>query len=299
MTSILAAGDSPLWHVVAIPITENMPYITNHLIMQILAGVLTALVITYMLRRRRSGDALGDMVPGRAQNAVEAICVALRDVVIRPSLGTHSDRFLPFLWTVFFYVLFQNLLGILPIATLTSMILPHEWFHGHGVGGAPTGNIWVTAALAIMTLFLIVYNGITHHGMGYVSHFFMGPPGINILIGVLEIIGVFFKAFALTVRLFANMIAGHILLAVLLSFVAMSAAALGSLGASPIMILVVISSVAINLLELFVAFLQAFIFTFLTSMFIGQALNIHHDHDHDEEHGAEHGHGHGQTHGAH
>ena len=155
---------------------------------------------------------------------------------------------------------------------------------GHGIGGTSTGNVWVTATLAGCTLFMMVVNGLRLHGMGYVKHFFMGPFPISVLIAVLEMIGVLAKTFALTMRLFANMVAGHVLLAVLLSFIGMSAAALGTGGAIAISIPVVMGSVAINLLELFVAFLQAFIFTFLTAMFIGQSINIHHDDEHQGAH---------------
>jgi F-type H+-transporting ATPase subunit a len=120
--------------------------------------------------------------------------------------------------------------------------------------------------------------------MAYISHFFMGPFPINLLIALLEVIGLLAKSFALMMRLFANMVAGHVLLAVLLSFIGMAQAGLGTaLALIVVSPLVVLGSVAINFLELFVAFLQAFIFTFLTAMFIGQAVNIHHD-EHHEEH---------------
>ena len=169
------------------------------------------------------------------------------------------------------------LTGLLPLGTLTPFI-----GGGHVLGGTSTGNIWVTAVLAVCTLFMIVYNGLKIHGMVFVKHFFMGPPGLNVFIAGLEVIGLLAKTFALAMRLFANMVAGHILLAVLLSFVGMSAKALGTGGAIAISIPVIAGSVAITFLELFVAFLQAFIFTFLSAMFIGQAVNIHHDHE--EEH---------------
>jgi F-type H+-transporting ATPase subunit a len=112
----------------------------------------------------------------------------------------------------------------------------------------------------------------------------MGPFPISILIALLEMIGILAKCFALTMRLFANMVAGHVLLAVLLSFIGAAAAALGTVGGLLISIPVVLGSIAINMLELFVAFLQAFIFTFLTTMFVGQSVNIHHGHDHGDDH---------------
>jgi F-type H+-transporting ATPase subunit a len=103
-----------------------------------------------------------------------------------------------------------------------------------------------------------------------------------------EIVGLVAKIFALAVRLFANMVAGHVLLAVLLSFIGSSYLAMGAGAATGIGIVVVITSVAFNLLEIFVAFLQAFIFTFLTALFIAQAVIFHHDHEGEEEHAAAH-----------
>jgi F-type H+-transporting ATPase subunit a len=166
------------------------------------------------------------------------------------------------------------------------MIPLGQWFYfvpGHQLGGTSTGNIWVTATLALCTLFMCVFNGLRFHGMAYVKHFFMGPPGLNAFIAVLEIAGMLFKTMALAVRLFANMIAGHVLLAVLLSFVGGSIAALGWGLGILISIGVVAGQIAINFLEILVAFLQAFIFTVLTTVFIGLAVNIHHE-EHDHEH---------------
>ena len=158
-----------------------------------------------------------------------------------------------------------------------------------GIFGTPTGNIYVTGTLAATTLIMIVFNGLHINGFGYVKHFFMGPFPINLLIALLEVIGLFAKSFALAVRLFANMVAGHTLLAVLLMFIAMAFSA-GAVTGSLVAIPVVLGSVAINALELFVAFLQAFIFTFLSCVFIGQAVNIPHENGH---------HAHGEAEAAH
>jgi F-type H+-transporting ATPase subunit a len=133
---------------------------------------------------------------------------------------------------------------------------------------------------------MIVFNGFRYNGMAYVRHFFQGPVFIAPLIAFLEVVGLVAKCFALTVRLFANMVAGHVLLAVLMSFISLSYQALGTAAALGIGIVVVLSSVAFNLLELFVAFLQAFIFTFLTTLFIGQAVVIHPEHEEHAAHGA-------------
>ncbi len=155
----------------------------------------------------------------------------------------------------------------------------------HGIGGSATGNIWVTATLSACTLVMIVVNGLWIGGFRYIAHFCPGPLWLAPLLVPVELIGLVAKIFALTVRLFANMVAGHVLLAVLLSFIFLvgSQSFAGGLGVG---IVVVAVSVAFNLLEIFVAFLQAFIFTFLTTLFIGQAVVFHHEEHHDE-HGHE------------
>jgi F-type H+-transporting ATPase subunit a len=123
---------------------------------------------------------------------------------------------------------------------------------------------------------MMVVNGLRLGGKAYLAHFCPGPLVMAPLLVPVEIIGLVAKVFALAVRLFANMIAGHILLAVLLSFIMMAGAQSAGLGYG-VGVLVVAGSVAINLLEIFVAFLQAFIFTFLTTLFIGMSVVLHHD----------------------
>jgi F-type H+-transporting ATPase subunit a len=164
---------------------------------------------------------------------------------------------------------------------------------GAHIGGTATGNIWVTATLALMTMGMMVVNGLRLGGKHYLAHFCPGPLWLAPLLVIVEIIGLVAKIFALAVRLFANMIAGHILLAVLLGFILSAAAAMGAGGGFGIAVPVVLGSVAINLLELFVAFLQAFIFTFLTTLFIGQSVVFHHDdHGHEGHEGHEGAHAH-------
>lgn len=257
--------------------------VSNHIIMQIIAVLVLVLLIPWFARVRDTGDAVQDLTPRGFGNFIEVICAYLRDEVARPALGEHTDRFIPYIWTAFFYILTINLLGLLPIEPFTRGLVQGVYPEAHhGFGGAATGNIWITGTLAACTLVMTVVNGLRYNGFNYVRHFFQGPVLIAPLIAFLEVIGLLAKCFALTVRLFANMVAGHVLLAVLLSFVSLSYVALGTVPAAGIGILVVLAGVAFNLLELFVAFLQAFIFTFLTALFIGQAVVIHHEHG--EEH---------------
>ncbi len=260
---------------------------SNHIFMQWVAA---ALIVWLLPMAIRSWTTQGGPIPG-VGNAIEAICLALRDHIFRPSLGNYTDLFSPYLWSLFFFLLVSNVLGLIPLSTWFS------WVPGHVIGGTSTGNIAVTATLALSTLGLVVINGLRFNGMAYVAHFFMGPWYMSWFIAILEVFGLGFKTLALAVRLFANMLAGHIILAVLMSFIPMAFGALPAAGAWGITGAVIIGSVLFNLLEVFVAFLHAFIFTTLTAVFIGLAVNIHHDEHHEEEHAhAEHGHAHAAAH---
>ncbi len=282
MTVYCLASDNPLLHVVDHPWIKTadgqFTILSNHIIMMAVATVILCLILPRAAKRRRGGDEIDQFTPRGFGGFIEFICAALRDHVARPSLGEHTDRFIKYIWTAFFFILTCNILGLLPLSVLTKAIF------GEPIYGTATGNIWVTGALATCTFFVVVVSGLRINGIGYVKHFFIGPFPINIGIAFLEMIGVVVKCGALAIRLFANMCAGHILLAVLLSFIAMAGADSATMGIG-VAIPTVIGSVAINLLEIFVAFLQAFIFTFLTTVFLGLAVNIHHEEGH--EHGGE------------
>jgi F-type H+-transporting ATPase subunit a len=293
-TLLLASGGNPLTHIVDhswVTLNEGQgllrqfTVLSNHTIMLIVAALLLMIFLPRWVRPRRDGDEVRRLTPSGMRNFIEVVCEYLREQIARPNLGAYTDRFVPYIWTVFFFVLTCNLLGLLPLQPITKAIF------GYGVYGTATGNIWVTGTLAVCTLAMIVVNGLRLHGMSYVRHFFMGPFPINCLIALLEVIGLGAKTFALSVRLFANMCAGHILLAVLGGFIAM-AGAIGAAVGLAIAVPVVLGSIAIYCLELFVAFLQAFIFAFLSCVFIGAAVNLHHDEEHEEEHGAAKAHGH-------
>ncbi|MCA9243102.1 MAG: F0F1 ATP synthase subunit A [Phycisphaerales bacterium] len=288
MLGLLLASDNPLSHVVQHTAWDlnpggplALPIISNHIIMQVLAGLLLIWLMPRFVRQRAGGDEVGVLTPRGFGNAIEAVCVGMRDSLFKPNLGRYTDAFAPYLWSLFFFLFTCNILGMIPIADLTKP------FTGHLLGGTSTGNIWVTGTLATLTLILIVYNGLRFHGMAYVKHFFMGPAYLAWFIAILEIMGLLFKTLALAVRLFANMLAGHILLAVLFGFVEEARLAFGVGGGLGIGFAVVLISVPIYFLEILVAFLHAFIFTVLTAVFIGQAVNIHHDdHEHDHDHGS-------------
>lgn len=280
-------SSSPLEHIVQHPLVEkpaDLGFLTpqgkvtvfsDQIAMLLLAGLLLLVLIPRWARRRRAKQGIDAMVPRGFGNFLEATCQYLRKEVAEPALGEHTDRFIPYIWSVFFFVLTVNILGLLPIPAVSSLFGAH-------LGGTATGNIWVTASLAIATMIMMVTNGLRLGGKDYLAHFCPGPLWMAPLLVPVEIIGLIAKIFALAVRLFANMIAGHILLAVLLSFI-MSAGSKSSGMGFGIAVPVVLGSVAINMLELFVAFLQAFIFTFLTTLFIGMSVVFHHDDHHAEE----------------
>ena len=284
-----AAGDNPLAHVVPHPIKQIpgdygmltpkgvITLLSDQIVIMILGMLLLCLVFPVLMRKRRDNSEISQLTPAGFGNFVELICEYFRKEVAEPHLGEHTDRFIKYIWSAFFFVLTMNLLGIIPLATVTP-----AWFGIH-IGGTPTGNIWVTGTLSILTLILMVFNGLRLGGKDYLAHFNPGPIWMAPLMVPLEILGTLAKIFALTVRLFANMVAGHILLAVLMMLILQAGSALGTGVGIGIAIPLVVISIAVNFLEIFVAFLQAFIFTYLTALFIGMSVNVHHD-DHAEAH---------------
>jgi F-type H+-transporting ATPase subunit a len=283
-----AEHESPLEHVVQHPLIQRPAHLgpltpngtitifSDQIAMLALAGLLLVAVVPLAVKRRRGRNSVDALVPTGAANGLEAVCEYLRKEVAEPALHEHTDRFIKYIWSVFFFVLTVNILGLLPIPAVSSLL-------GQHLGGTATGNIWTTATLALVTMVMMVVSGLRLGGKAYLAHFCPGPIWMAPLLVPVEIIGLIAKVFALAVRLFANMIAGHILLAVLLSFIMAAGAQSTGLGLG-VGALVVAGSVAINFLELFVAFLQAFIFTFLTTLFIGMSVVFHHDDHHTGQH---------------
>jgi F-type H+-transporting ATPase subunit a len=278
-------AENPLEHIVRHPMIQrpaNLGWLSHggkitlldsHIVMLMLAGLVLILLLPVWVRRRRGTDPVSALVPTGAGNAIEAICEYLRKEIAQPNLQQHTDRFIKFIWTVFFFVFAVNLLGLLPISGIRLL--------GAHIGGSATANPWITGTLALITLGMVVINGLRLGGKEFLAHFNPGPIWLSWLLIPIEIIGLLARIFALIVRLCANMIAGHVLLAVLLSFI-FQAAVKGIGSALGVSVPVVLGSVAITLLEIFVALLQAFIFTFLTTLFIGQAVVFHHEGHHEE-----------------
>jgi F-type H+-transporting ATPase subunit a len=192
------------------------------------------------------------MSPKGLQSWMEPIILFVRDDIAKPNLGHKYERFMPYLLTVFFFIWFNNMLGLVPF-------LP---------GGANlTGNIAVTLVLATATFCLTVFNGNKY----YWKHIFMPdvPWWMYIVMVPVELFGIFTKPIALMIRLFANITAGHILVLSLICLVFV----FDSLYIAPIS---VAFAVFIGAIELLVAFIQAFIFTILSALFIGMAIEEHH-----------------------
>jgi F-type H+-transporting ATPase subunit a len=262
--------------------------------------VLSALILLtvgpYVASRIATGpERLGSrryLPRGTFAHMIEVICVYLREETVRPMLGARTDRFMPFLWTLFFFILVNNLLGLVPltdvhdiIATLTVPELIEK--HLQIIGGTLTQNIFVTGVLALIAFMVINVAGIREVGIvGYLKHLTAGAPMFvwPILIPV-EIAGIFIKPVALAIRLFANMTAGHILVATLLGFIGLAlSGALGLFMGGAVTLAAGLGVIAIYFLELFVAFVQAFVFMFLTTVFIAQLAHHDDEHGHDHEH---------------
>lgn len=318
--TILAAGD-PIGHVIDKPLITNADgslwYISNVTIMLVLSAIVTLLVIIPAARRIRTGEArtLDDFrAAGAHANFVEAICLYLREEVFRPVLGHDTDKYTPLLWSFFWFILIANLLGLIPLLDATysiaALVKGEEWVHHtgfHGIGGTATQSIWVTGALATVSFLFVNGTAFFKDPVGFCKHLTAGAPWFMWPIMVpVEILGMFVKPVALALRLFANMTGGHIIIAVLLSFVAALIQSLGAVGYG-LALIPLLGSVAINVMEVMVGFIQAYIFTFLTCLFLGQ-LVVHeheeghgehgeHGHDHDHDHGHDHAHDHGHNHG--
>jgi F-type H+-transporting ATPase subunit a len=235
--------------------------ITKFMVLELVAAAIMLVVFIWFARKIASGRP----PKGRFWNLVEVMLLFIRDEVARPAIGKKdADRFLPFLWTLFFFVLGCNLLGMIPWA------------------GSPTGALACTGALAIMTFVTVVGAGMMKFGavgfwIGQVPHMeipFVMAILIKPMVFLIEVGGMCIKHFVLAVRLLANMFAGHLVLAVLLSFIA-ATAQMHVLLWSGVTVASIFGATAMSLLELFVAFLQAYIFVFLSALFIGMAVHQH------------------------
>jgi F-type H+-transporting ATPase subunit a len=225
---------------------------TKHVVMMLVAATLCALMLilaarSHVRRTRAAGR------PGGFATGIESVVLYIRSEVALRNVGPHGERYVPFILGLFFFILFANLLGLIPF------------------GSTATGNISVTATLAIITFLVVEVAGMRAQGVGYLNTIFYWNKELPLVMRIpmfvimtpIEIVGKLTKPFALAIRLFANMTAGHIVVLALIGLIFAFKSYV--LGTAPLLM-----AVAIMMLELFVAFLQAFIFSLLASVFIGQ-----------------------------
>ena len=246
-----AGGEcGPLWDPVAIgPVNVNFSP-TKHVVMLLLAATIATLVLVGSARAHVRDTRQAGHPKGFA-TGIESMVLFLRNEVILPNVGHHGNAYVPFGLTLFFFILTANLLGLIPY------------------GSTATGNISVTATLAIITFVVVEISGMRAQGAGYLNTIFYWNKDLPLLMRIpmflimtpVEIMGKFTKPFALAIRLFANMTAGHIVVLALIGLIFLFKSIAS--GAPFIM------AVLIMMLELFVALLQAYIFTLLSSVFIG------------------------------
>lgn len=232
---------------------------TKHVVMMLLAATLCAIVLIGSARAHsRQSRTIGR--PKGFSTGIEATVLYVRDEVILKNVGHHGNGFVPYLLTLFFFILFANMLGLIPY------------------GSTVTGNISVTATLAIMSFLIIETAGMRALGKGYLGTIFYWPSdmpfgfmkiALFVILTPVELLGKFTKPFALAIRLFANMTAGHV---IVLAFIGIIFT-FGKVWIAPAPFAM---AIGIMVLEVLVGFIQAYIFTLLTSVFIGQIREAHH-----------------------
>tara|TARA_X000000368_G_C23049818_1_gene720846 strand:+ start:2433 stop:3332 length:900 start_codon:yes stop_codon:yes gene_type:complete len=291
----ILASDNPIHHILDKPVSGmehitllGKPAFTMHMVSLVIAAIVTFLILKIAAKRISVGhESQGTdrfLTKGRIPQIIEVITLYLRDNVIRPVLGHDTDKFLPYLLSVFFFILTCNVLGMIPFADIQTVVgkvtIGSEIESWAVFGGTATSNLAVTAGLAIVSFFVIQAHAFKSLGVGGWAHHLTGGAPLYLLPIMLpiEFMGMFIKPAALAIRLFANMVAGHTMLAVLTMFGMMAFQATQNwFLTGSVEVVSTIAAVCISFLELFVAFLQAFIFMFLTTVFIGQ-MSHHEEH---------------------
>jgi len=276
--------------IIHLPIISGIDFsVTKHVLMLWLVSFLVGVTVIVPVRRFLSGDR---SVPTGWMNALEIVIQFIRDSIVKPNVGPKwVMTWTPLVLTFFFFILFANGIGMIPIfdvlGAFNRFILnipasdSHNFINGilHG-GVTATGNFNVTAGLATITFFSIIIAGTMAHG--FINHWKnLAPHGlpwpVYLILIPIEIMGLFVKPFALTMRLAANMTGGHIALLALLSLMAIFGEMFHSTAAGfGVAFVSVPIAVAISALEIIVVLVQAYVFTLLTAVFVGMAINVHH-----------------------
>jgi len=263
--------------------------VTKHVLMLWIVTILLTCAVILPVRKYLQKD---KPVPSGWMNVLESIVKFFRDSIVQPNIGSkYSETWAPLILTFFFFILFANGIGLIPVFDLLGALnrfvfqVPASAEHNlinsllHG-GVTATGNFNVTAGLAVITFFAIMIAGIYAHG--FINHWKnLAPHGlpwpVYIILIPIEIIGMFVKPFALTMRLAANMTGGHIAILAILSFMAIFAEMFNSaITGMGVALFSVPLATAISGLELIVVMVQAYVFTLLSAVFIGMAINVHH-----------------------
>jgi len=260
--------------------------VTKHVLMLWLVAATVALVVIFFVRRYLKQDR---PIPTGFMNALELVVEFVRDTIVLPNVGKKWVLvWTPLILTFFVFIFSANFVGMLPIFDVVGLLdrallhTPHDSLLNrviHG-GTTATGNFNVTAALATITFIAIIVAGTRAHG--FVKHWMnLVPHGLNPVIYLLlipiEVLGMFVRPFALTMRLAANMTGGHIALLAILSFVFILAEQFGgATGFGAGIVLSVPLAVFVSVIELIVVLVQAYVFTLLSAVFIGMAIHAHH-----------------------
>lgn len=284
------SNSSPEHPILHLPTIFGLDFsVTKHVLMLWIVAALVFTAITWAVRRYLKQE---NPVPSGFMNALEAIILFIRDSIVLPNVGRkYLLTWTPLVLTFFFFIFSANAIGLIPIFDVIGAInrfifggssddhgLVNSLLHG---GTTATGNYNVTAGLATITFFAIIFAGSKAHG--FVQHWKnLAPSGfawpIYIILIPIEVIGMFVRPFALTMRLAANMTGGHIAILAIISFVfifagifqsAIAGIGVGALVSVPL-------AVAISGLEIIVVIVQAYVFTMLSAVFIGMAINVHH-----------------------
>ncbi len=240
--------------------------ITKHLVFAWLGALIVLLMFTSVARMYQRGIGRETAPRGLFQNMMESLVLFVRDDIARPILREKSDKYLPYLLTVFSFILTSNLLGLIPF------------------GATATSNIMVTAVLASFT-FIITQVGGTKD---YWRHIFWPPDApvfVRFILMPVEILGLFTKPFALAIRLFANMTAGHLVILSLIGLIFAFNNLFGPAAGYGVIPVSVAFALFINLLELLIAGIQAYVFTMLSALFIGMAVEEHGHSEHESDNG--------------
>ena len=289
------AGETIIHHVANSSVTEPLIHlptvfgidlsVTKHVMMLWVVALVLFTVVSWAIRRYLKQDRL---VPSGFMNALEAVVVFVRDEIVQPNVGKKwVGTWAPLLLTFAFFIFSANVVGLIPIFDVLGL-LDHFVLHTgedsivkhlmHG-GTTATANYNVTAALATITFGAIIVAGSKAHG--FIKHWKnLVPHGlawpIYILLIPIEIMGMFVRPFALTMRLAANMTGGHIAILALLSLVFLFAEIGGAAAGIGAGVLTLPLSVGISGLEIIVVLVQAYVFTLLTAVFVGMAIHVHH-----------------------